>query len=284
MDVCNDIREKLSWAVASILSLVYAISFYAVSNGHIPNNLLFGFCVWGSPDSPNEENGCTNSVQNSHKSAFIVDLVFTLAVGIFYFLDKSKSKKTIIYLAYAFIILMHGIMHWFIQNNTVPLETLRINCYTDIQSDASSFGRPIFAIFSFCLAIIILGVGFYPVISRPMITIISIIFAVIVVYITDNSGTEGKEGELILPGLFVVAHPLSCITGLLTTKTQMFSPSVGWLFALCTLIGILELTLCKEILKPFGGHVWYDVTLHSAVILSLPYFCSPSASPKGKNN
>ena len=90
-----------------------------------------------------------------------------------------------------------------------------------------------------------------------MITIISIIFAVIVVYITDNSGTEGKEGELILPGLFVVAHPLSCITGLLTTKTQMFSPSVGWLFALCTLIGILELIQCKEILKPFGGHVWY---------------------------
>ena len=133
MGVCNAIREKPSWAVSSILSLVYAISFYAVSNGHIPNNLLFGFCVWGSPDSPNEENGCTNSVQNSHKSAFMVDLVFTLAVGIFYFLDKSEPKKTIIYLAYAFIILMHGIMHWFIQNNTVPLETLRINCYTDIR-------------------------------------------------------------------------------------------------------------------------------------------------------
>jgi hypothetical protein len=118
----------------------------------------------------------------------MVDLVFTLAVGIFYVLDKSKEKKTIIYIAMAFIILMHGIMHWFLQNTIVPFEILRINCYTDIQSDiiVRSFGGPIFAVLSFCLAIILLGVGFNGVIYRFMITIISIIFAVFVVYITDN--------------------------------------------------------------------------------------------------
>jgi hypothetical protein len=258
MGVFNIIREKPSWAVASILSLVYAVSFYAVSNDKIPNNLLFGFCVWGSPDYPNETIKCTNSLQNSHIYAFLVDLLFTLAVGIFYFLDKSKNKNIIVYLAMAFIILMHGIMHWFLQNNILPVETLRINCYTDSHNDiARSFGEPIFAVFSFCLAIIILGVGFGEIISRFMIVIISIIFAVIVVYITNNSGTEENKGELILPGLFVVAHPLSCITGLLTPNAQTFSPSVGWLFALCTFIGILELTQCEEILRPIGGHFWY---------------------------
>lgn len=84
-----------------------------------------------------------------------------------------------------------------------------------------------------------------------------------------------------MPGLFVVVHPLSCITGLFSNE-RAFSPTVAKLFIVCTAVGIFELSSCSNVLRPIGGHLWYDVTLHAAVLASLPYFWSNDV--KGKNN
>ncbi len=99
----------------------------------------------------------------------------------------------------------------------------------------------------------------------------SVIFAAVVVQVTKNAG-----GELLLPGLFVVVHPLSCITGLLSNQPT-FNANVARAFAVCTIVGILEMSACDQVLKPIAGHVWYDLTLHAAVLASLPYFWTPQS-------
>jgi hypothetical protein len=47
-------EQKPTWALASALSILYAIAFVLVSRGIIKNDLLFGFCVWGSPNNSYE--------------------------------------------------------------------------------------------------------------------------------------------------------------------------------------------------------------------------------------
>mmetsp|Transcript_6135 Transcript_6135/g.8956 ORF Transcript_6135/g.8956 Transcript_6135/m.8956 type:complete len:96 (-) Transcript_6135:228-515(-) len=90
---------------------------------------------------------------------------------------------------------------------------------------------------------------------------------------------EVENTYSILPALFVVVHPLSCITGLLSDQPT-FSPLVGKLFVVCTAVGIIELLSCETILRNIGGHVWYDITLHSAVLAALPYFWDTESKKK----
>lgn len=247
-----------------------------MSRGIIKNDLLFGFCVWGSSTIPTKEDGCLHSPVNSHIVAFIIDVIMTGLAGIFSVKDQSEKKSALIYIATAFIILAHGMLHWFLQQEKLDIV---VNCYNpDLVGDIEEVGTILFAAFSFFLALIILGIGFGGI--RISNIVFSAIFAAIVVVVTENSGGENK-GELVLPGLFVIVHPLSSITGLFSDDPS-FNKTVARLFVVCTFVGILELSLCTNILKPIGGHLWYDVTLHSAVLASLPYIYSPAA--KGKKD
>jgi len=237
--------------------------------------LLFGFCVWGKPEIPSDDPdapnyGCRESPINSHLIAFRIDAVMTLLTGLFWFLDKSKQKKSIFYVASAFIIAAHGALHYFIQSDM-------IKCYiadSEMPDLLRDFGTVLFALFSFFLSLIILGFAFQ---LNVKTFGSSILFALIVVSLTMNT-----PGDLFLPGLFVVVHPISCIAGLFT-KSEIFSSTVGWLFVLCTFVGILELSDCTMFLRPIGGHFWYDLTLHSAVLAALPYFTDRPAARMKKD-
>jgi hypothetical protein len=55
-----------------------------------------------------------------------------------------------------------------------------------------------------------------------MNTISSIIFAVTVVYITNNSGTGEKKGEFIMPGLFIVASTPIILHHWITNQCPIF--------------------------------------------------------------
>ncbi len=230
------------------------------------SGLLFGFCVWGEPDMPNESIGCADVDINSHLIAFGVDVTLTAATALFWYLDPKRGdfmKVDIKYLAFGFIILMHGFLHWFLQQTTFDFIPV-INCYNgDIGSEVEELGYIIFGVFSFALSLIILGFGF----GLKLSTLIgSVVFTVIVVTLTKDTG-----GELILPGLFCIVHPLSCFTGLFSDD-PIFNQNVGALFAICTIVGILELFKCDSVLRQYGGHVWYDITLHLAVVMATPYF------------
>lgn len=271
MSIIDKLKEKPLWAFASLLSIIYAVFFVLVSEGKLKNDLLFGFCVWGSPEEPTEAEGCKNSPINSHLAACIIDAIMTGLAAVFYFKDKNEKKKPLTYIATGFIIFAHGFLHYFLQQTTWSIV---VDCYNpELGKEIEGFGFILFGVFSFVLCLIILSFGFEFKLSN---FVYSIIFAGIVQQVTKSTG-----GELVLPGLFVIVHPLSCITGLLSDEPS-FNPTVAKWFVICTLVGIIELSSCTSVLKPIGGHLWYDVTLHSAVLASLPYFSLPEA--KGKKD
>jgi len=260
MTVLDTIKKKPDWAIALILSIVYFISFTLVDKGFLKPGLLFGFCVYGSPENPTESTGCSNCKgQNSHIYAFGIDVFMTILALVFWLLDKKK--KTLVYFASGFIILAHGILHWFLQQETLKVQ---VNCYDpNLGADIEGLGYILFGAFSFFLGLVILGFGFGLQLS---VVAGSAVFAGIVINVTKSTG-----GELVLPGLFCIVHPLSCFTGLFSNKPA-FNTTVAKLFVVCTIVGIVELTSCTDILKPIGGHLWYDLTLHAAVLAALPYF------------
>jgi len=270
------IQEKPIWTLASLLSIIYAVIFAVVVRDKNPNkdNLLFGFCVWGhySGNDPDligtypqrEVNSCEDFPVNSHLCAFIADAIMTGMVVIFYWMDRNEDKSMLNYVANGFIIFAHGGLHFFLDKF--------LNCY-DEDSDIV-IGYTIFGIFSFFLCLILLSLGFGE--TRVIFRfVISVVFAIVVALLSFVIG-----GEYVLPALFVIVQPVACITGLLS-KEPSFTPMVGKLFTLSTAVGILELSLCGPILRLLGGHLWYDITLHAAVLAALPYFTNTSNS-KGK--
>lgn len=261
----------LSWILSSIASTIYFILFVVVSNGKIHDflpsfndGLLFGFCVWSTPETPSEEQGCHHQMQNSHMYAFGVDVIFTLAVGYLFMKETSKKQFWLFYLAIAFIILAHGALHFFIFQV--------INCYAEIGSNMQMIGYIFFAVFTFVLCIIILWFAFPE--SKMMVLMSSLLCTAVTVTLTLHTGSEW-----ILSALFAVSHPVSCIAGLLS-KEPIFSQHLGWGFLVATVVGILELVTCPVFYRAVGGHVWYDVALHSTVLLSLPPFFSKEAKAR----
>lgn len=276
------IQQKPAWSLASLLSIIYAVIFGLVTSGVLTDSLLFGFCVWGKYEGddpskvgtfPTQDSQCKPDFSvNSHLAAFVVDVILTLVAAVLYVMDGNKNKNENLptYLATGFIILVHGLLHWFLTQDVLGIE---INCYTVVDDKTEELGYLLFNIFSFVLSVIIVSFGFGGI--RAITFVISFAFALIVSQIASGSG----NGEYILPALFVVVHPLSCITGLLSDQPA-FSPLVGKLFVVCTAVGILELLSCEEFLRNIGGHVWYDITLHIAVLASLPYFWDPAIKNK----
>ena len=261
--------------------MAYFVAFTIISSKNSDEDgLLFGFCVWGNQETaPNKKDGCSGSSSNSHIIAFAIDFIMALIVGYLYLQDKGSvvapgskrqegkegeatKKQPALYMAFAFIILMHGALYFLIDSSF-------INCYRHITpgSGLEDLGYIIFGLFSFFLCLIILGVGFD--LSRHALLIWSGIFTALIIFITRTAGNT----QYILPGLFCVAHPLSSFVGYFTKKaSSVFSSRVGWIFVISTFVGILELTTCPMFFKAIGGHFYYDLTLHTSVIYALPYF------------
>ena len=83
--------------------------------------------------------------------------------------------------------------------------------------------------------------------------------------------------EWMLPSLFSVSHPLSCIAGLYS-KSPLFTQTMGWTFFMASCMGILELTQCDNFYRSLGGHVLYDFWLDVTVLLCLPPLAIPITS------
>jgi hypothetical protein len=247
---------KPFWLLGLVLSVVYLVIFLLVSKGAIASpGLLLGFCVWGEPGIPDEKDGCTNAPINSHILSFSVDLLMALVTGVVWHLNTARRSSNA-YIVCGTVILFHGLLHWLLQQTM--FDFFIINCYkSNVGGDLEVAGYVIFGIFTFCLSIVILVFGCG---RNPLIVIGSgvVTFAVIAI-------TKGTDGDLALPGLFCLVHLLTCIVGLYSNAPS-FNENVGALFALCTMVGIVELSACKDFLRPYGGHVWYDLTLHAAVI------------------
>merc|ERR1712165_372285 len=268
-------KEKRSWLISMILSVIYFFTFlyFAAKDKEddgFKTGLLFGFCVWGTPSLPDKTIQCTDSPINSHNVAFGIDVIMALLGIILYKKDRAKDKKAIMYVAVVAIILLHGGLHFFLSSDV-------IDCYKKIEpgSELEETGYTLFTIFTYFLCVIIQGFGFG---LNKNIFLGSGIFTALVVFVTKTIG----GGEYVLTGLFCIVHPLSSYVGLFTDSPS-FSKTVGWWFVVATIVGIVELSTCLPFFRYVGGHFYYDLTLHTAILYSLPYFTNKIDDVKKKD-
>lgn len=305
-----------AWIISLLVSILYFGLFLYISKVHDPfhnntpnngtptriqqephdnddnhNDLLFGFCVSGFPQTPDKSHGCHGNYWfNSHTASFAVGLVFTGFVYYLYYRlrkqveqQQGKDNKdagmvrllspemTHRFLAVAGVILAHASLH-------LLLSTF-LDCYMppkDIPPGIVLAGFVFYGLFALFLCVVILGLSFGRVGERQQpqewsastTVTTSIVLTGFMVFLTMDTGLEW-----MLPALFSISHLLSSFAGVFA-KSTLFSQTVGWCFLLATVLGILELTQCATFLKPIGGHVWYDICLHTATILVLPPFAS----------
>jgi hypothetical protein len=255
--------QKLPWALAALCSIVYFWLFTQVSKGNLrsfDSGLLGGFCVWGEPNYPEPPQGCTTSM-NSHMYAWYEDAFMTILVVAAFF--KNDRKEWILHLAIGGIIFLHGILHFFLST--------ALHCLTtDVSPVWNDLGWIAYLVFSFLLSLVIFGMGFASQVGFLWVLVASVVTTLLTYQLAHGAGADW-----VLSALFATSHPIASITGLLTESLR-FSKFMGWAFLLSTIDGIVELMWCKSFLKPHGGHIWYDLFLHVAVLASLPIFNAAS--------
>ena len=263
------------WILSLAVSLVYLGVFLQAANRNDPGNeLLFGFCLAGFPLSPDRKGGCHHDIRNSHMASFLVDTgMGTVAYYLYERLKRRTAGKlnprvTIYFVFMAAVVLSHGFLHLCLSEF--------LNCYIPPESIPiwlMVLGRLTLGSFAFLLCVIILGVSFAQdganVWARAILP--SLLLSGLVVFASLGSGVEW-----VLPALFSVSHPLSCVAALFS-NTPAFTQHTGWAFLIASCMGILELTQCDPAYRSLGGHVLYDFWLHVAVLLSLPPFAPPIA-------
>lgn len=273
--------------------------------------LLLGFCVWGRPLQPDQTGGCHGSPENSHVLAFGVDLVYAGVVWYLYSYYRTtrlqepqqeeatnKELPTRKFVVVGAILLGHGVLHGALY--------LWMDCHFATTPEnlpwfVTLIGYSLYATFTFGLCFFILAMGFLLKATTATTTgeddeknspkgspfdltlewtrrttimrIVcpSLVVTALVVILSLVTGSQW-----VLPSLFAVSHPLSSITGI-WSPSPIFSSRMGWFFLVATVVGILELSTCQVFFRKVGGHVWYDIALHAAVLMGLPPF-APSTT------
>jgi hypothetical protein len=264
------LKAKFPWVLCTIFSFVYFYLFSQVSTANPPlpfdkTGLIGGFCVWGNP-APDDK-GCTKNT-NSHMYSWYEDAVFTMIVVGAYF--YGNKKDTIIYIALGGVVFFHGLLHFF-------LSTER-HCLTSSDDPTIlAYGWFLYLIFAFFLSVIISGIGFLVEYNCTgtlvkekyrlrLVLLASSVVTFITYQLAHHAGTDW-----LLSALFATSHPIASVTGL-CSKSPIFTNLLGFIFLAATLEGIVELMACQSFLIPLGGHIWYDLFLHTAVLLALPVF------------
>jgi hypothetical protein len=261
---------KLPWVLCTIFSFVYFYLFSQDSNNNASHDfdnesgLMGGFCVWGKP-TPTSDNGCTNNT-NSHMYSWYEDLCMTMIVAAAYV--YGSRKDTTLHIALGGIIFFHGLLHYVLST--------RLRCLTNVDDPRlEDLGWFLYMLFTFFLSVIIFGIGFLEQYGPKAVLLASGVVTFITYRIAIGSGGT----EWLLSALFATSHPIGSFTGLFT-NSPVFTNFMGWIFLVATVDGIVELRWCQTFLKPLGGHIWYDIFLHAAVIAALPVFREATKAKK----
>jgi hypothetical protein len=257
------LKTKFPWVLCTIFSFIYFYLFSQVStaNPQPPfeeTGLIGGFCVWGEP-APELNTGCKNNI-NSHMYAWYEDAVFTMiVVGAYYY---GGMKETVTYVALGGIVFFHGLLHFYLST--------QLNCLTNIKDEkVVELGWTLYLIFAFFLSLVIFGIGFFDPYGWKLVLLASSAVTAVTYHLASGGGPGSTDW--LLSTLFATSHPIASVTGCFTTS-PLFTNLQGWIFLVATLDGIVELMFCESFLKQYGGHIFYDLFLHTAVIVSLPVF------------
>jgi len=259
-------NARPQWFLATFAAAIYFIIFIILALDVFQNDLWFGFCVWGKNiiENPPAERSCGDADayprHNSHLGCFYVGLTtFALQLVIF-FTDKKRNEGNNLTMHYMilFILFFHGGLHWILQQVKYGEDflgmNLIINCYRE-NVEKEPFFMPllcVYALWTFFLSLYILHLGTNE--YRFKKSIFLTVSTVAIVY---------NQPQFVLSALFVMTHMLCCWCGLQTENPPSVFSSV-WVantFTVVNTIAIVELVACEKVLKPFWGHVWYDIGL-----------------------
>ena len=262
--------RRLPWVVSLILSVLYFVFYFKhISDGDTPCKYQpSGFCVTNyvppefkkKTEVPIPGTGyCPSKVDNSHFYAFSADVVFTIAVLIIGFFPQIFPEQQGIANAVmlAFVIIFHGGLHFFLG-------------YVLQCEDGDSAELPVqtflYAVFIFVLAYV--AFRSTSSVKFPLSLILSVAFTFLIVQASASSNNVGAifGGTQLLVAFITVFFPKN--TDNFGTQKQ------GWFFVAPCVISLWELLGCcddsgdKGLFNKIGGHVWYDITLHTALIVT----------------
>ena len=236
-------REKLGWAISLVLSVIY---LGLLLNGNRNCDYAAdGFCV----TNYSKESGICPKGDNSHYWSWQADIAFTVAAIV---LGKVKKAPSNTILLNTVAIISHGVLHNVINNRECkPPE------FTTIAS------VPYFVFTSFIAYLILrLGEVFK---SSAMMILASSLVGGVTLYLTLKEGFSNSP-------IFMSTQLLLSVVGFFG-KPGLLSQLMGDFFVLPCIVAILEFLFCcglgadnQGFFNKFGGHVWYDVALHTAVL------------------
>jgi len=242
--VSND-KRSLPWSICLVLSIIYAVAF--VGGNPISKFLKEGFCVTGL-QAPDFEQ-CSIPT-NSHFYAFSVDVLYTVGSIWLAFFSGLSDKSLPTKIAIPFIIIVHGLLHGLY---SLP----RFKCSLPL-----SFGPGPYNIFVAALTAIIFLLYSSISVLRSILFWIPL-FTIITIQITTDPNIQEKKFSTI----FMITHLLLSFVSVFHPK-EGTSDLTGWLFIAPVVVSLLEFLDCDFLVK-YGGHVWYDLTLHLSVVSAL---------------
>ena len=279
--------RRLPWIVSMVLSVLYFIFYFKnVSDGDPPCEYQpSGFCVTNyvppeftkKTEVPIPGTGeCPSKVKNSHFWAFSVDVLFTIAV-LFIGFNKEifpEQQSLLNAVVLAFVIIAHGGLHFVLG--------YVLSCEEPAPSETSVFVG-LFAAFIFFIAYV--AFRSTSSVNKLLSSILSIAVTILIVVATlrttpPNVGTI-FGGTQLLVAIIAVFFPKD--------PENFGTQKQGWFFVAPCVISLWELLGCcddsgdKGLFNQIGGHVWYDIALHTALIVSQLTPLSEPDTPEKKD-
>jgi hypothetical protein len=219
-----------------------------------------GFCTfnWDETLSPPQ---CVSQTLNSHFFAFAVDAVLTVvALLIMWPVIKSIKSlndllKTLMPLSQVLLIVFHGLLHKYYSHNDSSEGSEKVPCFI---AEGEPLALWLYSLFVLLLVAVIMQ-SFWK--TQTIALTIGLTIAIV--------ATTLKSGDFSLPCLFASSHLLVSIGGVFGEIRTFTTPELGWAFLVATIVGLIEFLSCGSFLVKVGGHFWYDLTLHIAMIVSI---------------
>ena len=236
---------KGGWYLALLLSVVYL--------GLLLNKTLKpdcdytsqGFCVYGFDPAKQE---CTQGM-NSHVFSWWVDAVFTFLVIAIGKWTKATTGDIVSLVA---VVLMHGLLH-----KHSDFKSCKVGLDPTPGFDPSVlFGNVTYFVFTALVSIVGLK---KTELSSTTTNLIALGIAAATSILSQPAMGNGASP------IFMTTQLLVSIIGSLD-KNNQFSSLMGNLFVLPCAVSIVELMLCCGVFHNIGGHVWYDLTLHTSLL------------------
>jgi len=243
-------RTNIGWAISFALSVIYLFLFITT---HVKCSYSqSGFCV------TNYDGVECPPLNNSHFYAFVVDALFTAAALLVpKIVGKSPGgKKNLIGVLIA--ILSHGLLHLYLSLSGCKLDS----------GEDKTVGGILFGVFTWFISYFILASTS----SSDNVfvnTIVSVAVAALTVWLSVRP--PGDQG---IASIFMTTQLMASGAGFLIPKEGLDSSRVGKLFVAPCAVSIIELIACckdgkQGLFNKLGGHVWYDITLHTAILSTL---------------